>query len=388
MFGKLPYFLLEKILAAGVRLSRGRTPAKCGDMSEPLKTLFLLEDLCYGGTQKQNLALAARLDRKRFWPHILTLTGPTDLDDDARGADIVLHHLGAGRKAAPLFFVRLGRVLKDLKPDIIVCCTALPNIWGRLWGRKIGIPLIIGSCRGGGAPRRQHERLLWRLAHGMVCNSQPLTEIITGYGMPGERICHIANGVDTDHFRPAEKVANDQNIVCVARLAADKDHQTLIRAFAAILPRFPQARLRLVGEGPEERKLRQLAAQCGAGSGVEFLGACADPAPCLRQGAIFALASQREGLPNAILEAMACGLPVCATNVGGIPSLVADNGLLCAPGDIDALASNLAQLLDSAEKRTVMGRRGRQKALDGYSFAAMVEKHQEFFLRLWRKKRP
>lgn len=347
-----------------------------------LKTLFLLEDLCYGGTQKQNLALAARLDRSLFAPEILTLTGPTDLDADARAAGVPLHYLGGSRKVPPLFFVKLGGWLKKLRPEILICCTALPNIWGRLWGRKLNIPLIIGTNRGGGAPRRQHEWLLWRLAHGMVCNSLPLTEIIANYGMPRERLCHIANGVDTEHFQPPEQPVHNRNIVCVARLAADKDHKTLIKAFAIAAQKFPEARLQLAGEGPEEGSLRRAAAKAGVAAQVDFLGACADPAPYLRQAAVFALASLREGLPNAIMEAMACGLPICATNAGGIPYLAKDNGLLCPPGDVNALAENLITLLADPAKRHEMGRKGRQRAVEDYSFTAMVESHQNFFLRL------
>ena len=97
-------------------------------MTRPLNVLFLMEDLCFGGTQRQTLELARRLDRKRFSPAMLTLTGATDLDSAARDAGIGLTHLGASRSAAPFFFLRLAPALRRAAPDILVPCTALPNI--------------------------------------------------------------------------------------------------------------------------------------------------------------------------------------------------------------------------------------------------------------------
>ena len=86
--------------------------------TSPLRVLFLMEDLCYGGTQRQNLELARRLDRQKFTPIMLTLTGPTDLDAAAKDADIEVHHLGTGRRVPPMFFLQLGaRAAKDRLPQ-------------------------------------------------------------------------------------------------------------------------------------------------------------------------------------------------------------------------------------------------------------------------------
>lgn len=354
----------------------------------PLRTLFLLEDLCYGGTQKQNLALACRLDRDLFAPGILTLTGPTDLDAAARQADVPLYHLGETRKVPSLFFARLGGMLKKLKPDILVPCTALPNIWGRLWGRFLNIPVIVGTVRGGGAPKRQHEWLLRRFASGIVCNSKALAQIMAGMGVPAACLRYIPNGVDTEHFFPHERgQAQNQVIVCVARLARDKDHLTLLKAFAMIAADFPRASLRIVGEGPEEGSLKNYLEQnfpAKLAGRVVFAGASADPALELDNADIFALSSIREGQPNVILEAMACGLPVCATSVGGIPEIVTTNGLLAPARDAGAFAANLRTLLQNPQLGAQMGQYGREMAQRDFSFASMVQKHQDFFQELWQ----
>ena len=358
-------------------------------MTKPQRILFFMEDLCYGGTQRQTLELARRLDRGRFTPVMLTLTGPTDLDEAARAAGIELHHMGLDRKVPPLFFAALCARLRALHPDVIVPCTALPNIWGRIWGRmgwlgaQKGGPRIVGTCRGGGGPKRQHERWLWRLTDHMICNSEALYEILHGFGLPLARLSYIPNGVDTDFFVPsgAAPSARAPEIVCVARLAGDKDHLTLLRAFELVVQRHPAARLRIVGDGPEQANLHTWAAQHAAGTNVDFIPGGLDMRGHYAAGRIFALSSVREGQPNVILEAMACGLPVCATSVGGIPRLVEHgrNGLLSPAGDAAALAENCCRLLDDGVVCDAMGQAGRERVERDFSFTAMVEAHQGVF---------
>lgn len=358
-------------------------------MEKPLTILFLLEDLCHGGTQKQTLELASRLDRKKFRPVFLTLTGPTDMDDQARAADIEVVHMGRGRKAAPLFFLRLYGALKKIRPDMLFLCTALPNIWGRIWGTFLKRP-VIGSCRGGGAPKRQHERFLWPLTANIVCNSRPLIKAMVELGVKEDHLTLIANGVDTALFTPGQSLTKPV-ILCVARLAKDKDHQTLLRAFGIVQAKKPDAVLRLVGGGPEERHLREFARENfspQAFARVEFAGDSSWPLPFYQQASIFALASVREGTPNVILEAMSCGLPVCATNVGGIPDLVQQGktGFLSDPGDAEALAANLLTLLESEEIRISLGSAGRKAVEQAFSHEAMVKAHEELFARLWQSR--
>lgn len=354
-------------------------------MAHVMRILFLLEDLCYGGTQRQMLELAARLDRSRFAPLMLTLTGPTDLDGLARQAGIDVHNLGRDRRLAPFFFARLGGALRRLRPDVLVPCTALPNIWGRLWGRALGLP-VLGTVRGGGGPKRQHERFLWRLARHIVCNSEALRDVLSGLGVPPGRLSYVPNGVDTDVFRAPDAPVSVRppRLLCVARLAGDKDHPTLLRAFARVLERHPEALLRLVGDGPEEQRLRQWAAAHPAGKRVEFVPGRPDVREEYAQARLFVLSSIREGQPNVLLEAMSCGLPLCATAVGGIPRLITDgeNGFLCEPGDDAALARHICRLLEDPPLGDRLGQAGRERVLRDFSFARMVAAHEALFERL------
>lgn len=353
-------------------------------MTRPFKILFLMEDLCYGGTQRQNLQLAARLDRNIFRPCMITLTGPTDLDGEYREKGLDIINLGVGRRVSPVFFLRLGRALKKIAPDILMPCTALPNIWGRLWGAWQHIPAIVGSCRGGGALSRQHERLLWRLCTRMICNSEELRRGLLRLGVPETHVAMIPNGVDTDFFRPGQKpmCLRQPEIVCVSRLAGDKDHLTLFRAFEILLQRLPEATLRIVGEGPEEENLRNWANRNSAGQRIIFSPAGPDMRPYLAEARLFALASVREGTPNAILEAMSAGLPVCATSVGGIPGIVGHGrtGLLSPAGNARALAENCLAVLGNCARGERMGDAGRRRALADFSYSEMVARHERVFL--------
>lgn len=356
--------------------------------TNPVNILFLLEDLCYGGTQKQTLELASRLDADRFYASILTLTGPTDLDQLALDRHLPPYYLGVNRKVPRLFPFRLGKALRQLKPDILVACTALPNIWGRIWGQLLRIPVIIGTCRGGGAIERQHEKLLWRLADHLVCNSRPLASRLEEKGVPATEITFIPNAVDTDLFHPAQNRKSGGRILCVARLAEDKDHKTLLDAFAIVARSDPNARLVLVGEGPEEKNLKKHATSLpqNCRGRIEFCGADGDTAKYYANADVFCLSSIREGQPNAIMEAMACGLPVAATSVGGIPELVENekSGLLSPAGDADALAQNILKILQNPEMAAAMGARGREIAEKNFSFSAMIGAHENLFDSLWQ----
>jgi len=352
------------------------------------RTVFLLQDLCIGGTQRQTLALAAGLDRARFAPELWTLSGPTALDAVARELGLLVTHLG--NKAFPGLgsLAGLWHKLGREKPDIFFLCTALPNIWGRIVGRLRRVPLVLGSCRGGGAPVRQHERRLWCLTRHIVCNSTALVDVMAGIGVPRNHMSFIANGVDTRRFQPGDLPFSRREpiILCVARLVEDKDHACLLDAFATLLGYMPEARLRLVGEGPLEAKVRARMAQTPLAGRVELLPAATDVAACCRSARVFALSSRQESMPNALLEAMAGGLPAVATRVGGIPFLLREeNGLMVQAGDADGLTEGLLHVLRNPDLAQSMGKAGRERAERDFSFGAMIAAHEALFLRLLNK---
>jgi len=164
----------------------------------------------------------------------------------------------------------------------------------------------------------------------------------------------------------------------------DKDHPTLLAAFERLHARLPEAELWLVGDGPLKARFEFRASRLACGRNIRLFPGGANLTPFYRQASALALSSLREGLPNVALEAMACGVPVAATAVGGLPEVVEEGvtGLLSPPGDAPALARNLERLLADQEAGERMGRQARDAALRGFSLEAMVRRHEELLTRL------
>ncbi|MBF0482827.1 MAG: glycosyltransferase [Desulfovibrionaceae bacterium] len=359
----------------------------CVTGRKPVKVVLLLQDLYYGGTQSQTLELAKRLDRRFFDVEIWCLIGGNDLAPRAEQYGIPVTWLTAKPGVGPHILWPLWKKLKQGGVDILLPLTVVPNIWGRIFGRLAKTPVIVGACRGGDALPKQHERFLWRLADHHMCNTTELKRQLTGrLGIAADRVTVIANGVDTDKFVPPAKEFRPvrQVILCVARFAPAKDHETLLKAFQIVAPHFPAAELWMVGEGPLKANISKLAARSRLSGRMRIYDGTLNLIPFYHQASILALSSVEEGLPNVVLEGMACGLPVVATNVGGLPDAIlpGKTGELVSPGDPEALARALMGLLADEEKRLAMGEAGRARALHEYSLAAMMRRHEAMFTEL------
>jgi glycosyltransferase involved in cell wall biosynthesis len=348
----------------------------------PANTVFLLQDLSFGGTQRQALELARLLDPHRFRVEVWLLAGGDDLLPLARDFGLRLRWLSRRHRVGPGALANLWRRLRANPLDVLLPFTVVPNIWGRLWGRLARVPLIVGNCRGGGAPRRQHESWLWPLAHHLLCNSEALQAVLVNrHGVPARRVTVIKNGVDADFFRPGPAGGRPEFpvVLAVARLVPDKDPGTLVRAFRLTATDHPEAQLWLVGDGPLQEPLDRLVQDLGLTARVRFLAARPDLRPLFNRASLLALSSVAEALPNVVLEAMAAGLPVVATRVGGLPEMVTPGrtGWLAPPGDAPALAAAISQLLGSGETRRAFGRAGRRRVQQDFSLTAMARRHQE-----------
>ena len=249
--------------------------------SRPTRLVFLLQDLTFGGTQRQTLELARRLNPVRFQAEIWLLAAGEDFAPLARRYGLPVVRLGRRQEVGPAALARLGRRLLHQPPDVLLPLTVVPNIWGRVLGRLAKVPLIIGNCRGGGSPRRQHERWLWPLAHHILCNSQAIQSVLTErHGVPAARLTTILNGVDTEFFQPPAVPATGlPRVLSIGRLVPDKDHDTLLAAFHLTAPAHPEAELWLVGDGPRLAALRELAQRLSISDRVRVYPAPGRPAP-------------------------------------------------------------------------------------------------------------
>jgi sugar transferase (PEP-CTERM/EpsH1 system associated) len=335
-----------------------------------ITVMHLITELESGGAQSALLRLVAGQDRSRFTPVVLCLyNGDRLVARQIRSLGVEVIDLGMTRKWRLDAFWRLWRQLRRVRPVILHTWMFHANIPGRLLGRLAGVPHIISSERTmgqeGGA-RRRLNRWTGRLADRIICVSQNVADFAAKeIGLPTDRLVVIQNGIDTNLFRPtpaqATKAADQLTIGYVGRLEKVKGVNFLIDAFAALVAQHPHLQLQLVGDGSERRALEQQVQTLGLGDKVHFLGIRSDMPALYPTFDLFVLPSLWEGMPNVALEAMACGVPVIATNTGGTPEVVQDgkSGLLAPPGDAVALAQAMATLINNAEQRCQLAQAGR-----------------------------
>lgn len=219
---------------------------------------------------------------------------------------------------------------------------------------------------------RLNDGLCWQPDESLMWAADRMTfttsALAAGYTAPPHRSTMLGKAADTRHFLDLPAVTDDtpERIVCVANLHALKRLADLVRAVARLSPAHPKVRLRLVGDdrSGEGDRLRTLAESLGVEEACEVVGRHADVASDLRDSAIFALPSSREGVPTAVLEAMAAARPVVVADVGHVRTIVRDGveGFLIRPGDIDALTDRLDRLLRDRALTRAMGLAGRGTA--------------------------
>jgi len=310
------------------------------------------------------------------------------------------------------YSLRMGGLIASVRPDLV-----LTYNWGAIeaipGARLRGFRRIIHGEDGFGpeeasgqlARRVAFRRLVLRLASRVVVPSRVLLGHLerTWRVAPAKRL-HIPNGIDLAHFAPgradelrakwgAQRGDGDFVIGTVARLRAEKGLDLLVRSFAEVAKTLSGARARLVivGDGPEEAALRSLARELvpdsTSGARVVFAGPVADTRDCYRAFDLFALSSRTEQMPISLVEAMACGLPVVATDVGDVAGMVSDENrpwvVKVAEKDgsreTATFTAALTASLGDAARRTQLGRANRAKAEVEYRVETMVERYRRLY---------
>jgi glycosyltransferase involved in cell wall biosynthesis len=289
---------------------------------------------------------------------------------------------------AVLRLVRAGKI------DLVHSHGKGAGLYGRLAARRAGVPAIhtFHGIHYAGYPAGLDrlylalERRLARMTEAVVYVSQSEARDAAVLGLaPRGRTHVIVNGIDVRRIalaatpRPAARKAlglePDALVVgTVARFDPVKALDVLLRGFAVLAAIQPTARLVLIGDGPEARRLRALAGSLGIDAQVRFAGFVADASRLLPALDLYASASRREGLPLALLEAMACGLPVAATRVSGHVDVVEDGvtGVLVPPDDPAALGRAMDALVANPARREVMGQAGRRRAEECFAASRMA----------------
>lgn len=303
------------------------------------------------------------------------------------GRVTILHQNSRG--ISPKLILQLRALICQKAPHVVHCRCVEANLHGVLAARLAGRVPCLAEEVGLSADIRSWlaqavVRMIYRRASGIIGQSRAVCDDLRKAGVhhPVTRVIH--NPVGPDFLLPPRPFPpGPRRLLSVGRLVPEKNFQLLLRAFAIVHPSHPRCSLVIVGDGPLREELKSEAAQLGLGQAVRFLGQQPHDPQIFSSGEIFVMSSSREGHPMAMLEAMAAGLPVLATRVGGIPEIMqAEDGCghLVPPNDIAAMAAAMKNLLmASPQKLDAMGRRASAKVRQEFSHEAYLQKIGRFY---------
>jgi glycosyltransferase involved in cell wall biosynthesis len=343
--------------------------------------VFVLPTLAIGGSERHFSATASSLARDGLAVTVAALLRGGPLEDDLRACGVSLEVLGLSGMADPRALPRLVGLFARRRPAVVQACLFGFDAVAALPARLTRVPLVLGARREIATwmrPRhRRVEAVGTALCHRVVCCSAAVRDhaMATERG-PAERYVVIHNGVDLARFRrpsPEERAgaraglrlaAGERAVVTVGNFAPAKGHEVLLAAASRIMTAIPGATFLWAGEGPSQDALAAEAARRELP--VRLLGSIPDVARLLAAADLFVLPSLSEGLPNALLEAMASGVPAVATAVGGVPELTGGDGeggaLLVAAADAEELATAAIRILRDPQLGVRLGQAGRSRA--------------------------
>jgi glycosyltransferase involved in cell wall biosynthesis len=388
-------------------------PSRAAVKSSHIRLLKFLTLFGIGGTERQVVNLIRMLDRSRFSPTFGCLKRWGHFLGDIEQQQIPVAEYPISKLYMPSTFLQQLRLARDMRRDgiqIFHSYNFYANVFAVPAARMAGVPVVIASIRDTGlgitpAKLRLHN-MVCRLADCVLVNAEAVREWLIGMGHRPEKISVIHNGLDPSAFaqpRDGAEVRRELNlpeqaqlVVVLARLVPSKGIESFIEAAAAVNSRFPDVRFLIVGdlhshnaEGGIERDgsymetLRRLAAKLGVGDRVIFTGFRSDISELLSQTSVSVLPSlSGEGLPNALMESMAAGVPVVATRVGGSVEVVGEDGnagFMVPPGDPRALSEAMIAVLADNELAQRLGQSARQRMRERFSLEHMVRQTENLY---------
>lgn len=350
----------------------------------PCRVAHVSLGLDVGGQEKLLVEFARHADRARFALHFVCMKtrGPVADELEAEGWPVTA--LGGPDGFRPDLVPRLALLFRELRADVVHTHDERPNIYAAPAAWLAGARCV-HTRHSQGWKLSGRQQVLVRLSSlcndAFVCISRDSARWAARQGVSRHRVTVRHNGIDLRRFAYAGPCPSGPAVI-VARLAPEKDVATLLRAAAVLRQEVPDFRLELAGDGPERRQLERLAAELQLGEAVKFLGTVRDVPALLRRARLFILSSVTEGVSLTLLEAMARGLPIVATHVGGNPEVVADGqtGLLVPAGSPEALASAVAVLWADRHLCARMGEAGRLRAESLFDVRAMVAAYEKLYL--------
>ena len=371
-------------------------------INERITVLFPITDLAGDGAQRQLLELVKGLDKKRFKPIVLVLRQGGSLEREFREIpELELIFLAQRGKYDLLCLFKVFGLIRKMKVDIIQPFLTPATLFGLLPALLCHTPVKIVTERSG--PGAENARMGYRLylkaedwltrfAERVVANSQAGMDYLIQRGINPSRITVVYNGINLNRLNTDSKRMEQLRqglalppggsvVGMMARLFPVKNHATFLKAAAIIKQTIPDTRFALLGDGPLRRHLEEMSQGLGLDSQVTFWGEQQDVGTYLSAFDIAVLTSDTEGCSNALLEAMALGKPVVATDVGGNREVVSygETGILVPSGNAEALAEAVITLLRDPDMAQDMGRRGRERVVTRFSLESMVRQYESLY---------
>ncbi|MBF0510762.1 MAG: glycosyltransferase [Candidatus Omnitrophica bacterium] len=352
-----------------------------------IKVLHLLE-WCElgGGLEIMTKEIVCGLDKEKFEVEVWCLYRGGLMAEEIHQQGLPVRVLNISTYHNPCNILKLIYLFKEARPDIIHTHVYFASTIGRIAAKLAGVKVCINHVHSSywhySKWNLMIERVLSVWTEKIICVSQSVRDFVVQYEkIPSSKVLVIYNGITRKEINSQPN--HDFIVTIVASLFANKGHRVLLEAIASLKNKHPSLKCWMVGEGQEGLGLRALCEELGIVDRVVFWGVRWDIPEILAQSQLFVLTStQREGLGVAILEAMAYGLPVIASRVGGIPEIIEDgkNGCLVPPGDSQKLAECIDRLIQNTDERQRLASAGRQTFEERFQAKYMIEKIQELYL--------
>jgi len=347
----------------------------------------------YGGLENGVANIVNALSNDSFSHAVIALTEATDFKNRLEES-IPVFSLGKKPGKDLKTYFRLYKLLRKLRPTI-VHTRNMGTMDCALVAFLARVPIRIHGEHGwdifdpdGTNPKYRRMRiLLSRFVKRFVTVSEDLQHWLVGVvGIPETKVQHICNGVDTERFRPRvlqESVRDERDVVIgsVTRFSSIKDPLNLVEAFIALKRGGAPGKLVMIGDGELHQRAVQSLANAGLDADSSLPGSCDDIPAQMREMDVFVLGSLREGISNTILEAMASGLPVVASDTGGNKELIESgiNGVLVPPGNRDALCDAVAEYVHNPKRCLDHGRASRDRVVSLYSIERMIDEYRSLY---------
>ncbi len=359
-----------------------------------LRVCFIIPTLDQGGAEKQLSLLARGLDRNAFEAIVIVLTHTGPREKELLDGGIEIHHINKRAKLDPFAWLKLRKLLKKLKPDIVHTWLFAANAYGRIAALSAKVPVILGSERSVDPWKNAFQfwidRFIAKRTHGITANSQGTIDFYHEHGVDKKWFDLIPNGIEP--LEPSTKsraqayaemgVTVDKRIILsIGRLWVQKGYKDLL--WAAELLRVMRADICyvIIGDGPDRERLELYRDNIRGASQIFFLGHRTDARELLPHCDILWNGSLYEGQSNVILEAMQAGVAVVASDISGNRELIEHErtGFLYPVGNVDDLSRLSNQLLNDETRRKTMTANAQQHVLKEHSVEQMISRHENLY---------